>query len=122
MKKLILTLGVILAIALPFGLATTTSTPIFADAKSEINKGVNATGGQDAPSADSVIKNVINTLLFVVGVASVIVIIVSGIYYVISAGNADTVKKAKNALVYAVVGLVIALLSYTIVNYVVNIF
>ena len=122
MKKIILTLGAILAIAVPFGIVATSGASIYADAKSEIKGGVDATGGSGAVDANTAIKNVINTLLFVVGAGAVIVIIVAGIYYVISAGNADTVKKAKNALMYAVVGLVVSLLSYTIVNYVVDIF
>ena len=122
MKKIILTLGAILAIAVPFGIVATSGASIYADAKSEITNGVNATGGSGAVDANTAIKNIINTLLFVVGAGAVIVIIVAGIYYVISAGNADTVKKAKNALMYAVVGLVVSLLAYAIVNFVLDIF
>jgi divalent metal cation (Fe/Co/Zn/Cd) transporter len=59
-------------------------------------------------------------MLFIVGLLSVIVIIYSGILYIISAGNSNTVQKAKTTLTYAVVGLIVAILSYAIVSFVVN--
>ena len=69
---------------------------------------------------DNRAKNLINTGLMIVGIASVIVIIVSGVLYIISAGDAGKVKRAKDTLMYAVVGLVISLLAYAIVNFVVD--
>lgn len=65
-------------------------------------------------------KNIINVLFWVIGIAAVIVIIYSGILYIISAGNSNTVQKAKTTLTYAVVGLIVAILSYAIVSFVVN--
>ena len=67
-------------------------------------------------------KNIINVLFWTIGIAAVIVIIYSGILYIISAGNSNTVQKAKTTLTYAVVGLIVAILSYAIVSFVVNIF
>lgn len=66
------------------------------------------------------VKNVINTLLYAVGIASVIMIIYGGIMYVISAGDSGKITKAKSILIYAVVGLVISILSYAIVQFVVD--
>lgn len=68
----------------------------------------------------STAKNVINTLLTIVGVAAVIVIIYSGIQYIISAGDSTKVGKAKNTLKYAVIGLIVAIMSYAIVNFVIT--
>ncbi|MFZ2275639.1 MAG: pilin [Candidatus Nanogingivalis sp.] len=65
-------------------------------------------------------RNIINTLLWVVGVAAVIMIIYGGIQYVISAGDSGKVGKAKNTILYAVIGLVVAVMSYAIVNFVVS--
>lgn len=75
--------------------------------------------GEDA---SSLIKTLINTLLFVVGALAVIMIIVSGILYVTSTGDAGRVAKAKNTLMYSIVGLVVAFLAYAIVNWVLDIF
>jgi len=68
--------------------------------------------------ATGLITTIINVLLFVVGLLSVIMIIVSGISYVVSSGDAGKVAKAKNTLTYAVVGLIVAFLAYAIVFWV----
>lgn len=66
-----------------------------------------------------VLRSVINILLTVVGIVSVIMIIIGGIKYVTSAGDQNQVSGAKNTILYAVVGLVIASMAFAIVNYVV---
>lgn len=66
----------------------------------------------------NIIQTVINILLFVVGAISVVMIIVGGIRYATSAGSADAVKAAKNTVLYAIVGLVVAFLAFAIVNWV----
>jgi hypothetical protein len=70
------------------------------------------------PSASDLAKNAINVLLYVAGIASVIVIIVGGIMYVVSGGNPDRTKTAKDAILYAVIGLVISIMAFSIVNFV----
>jgi len=72
-------------------------------------------------NAEDLIGTLINTLLFVVGALSVIMIIVGGIFYAISNGDAGKITKAKNTIMYSVVGLVVALLAYAIVNWVVRV-
>jgi Type IV secretion system pilin len=69
-------------------------------------------------SADSVIRTVVSTLLFLLGAVSVVMIIIGGFMYVTSGGDASSVTKAKNTIFYAVIGLVVAALSYAIVNFV----
>ncbi|MBR5621447.1 hypothetical protein IKW75_03155, partial [Candidatus Saccharibacteria bacterium] len=54
----------------------------------------------------------INVLLGVLGVAAVIIIILGGVTYVTSQGDASKVAKAKNTIIYGVIGLVIALLAF----------
>lgn len=66
-------------------------------------------------------RNVINTMLFIVGILAVVMIIFSGIRYVMSAGNAQRVTQAKNILIYSVTGLIVALLAFAIVNFVLSI-
>ncbi|MGK2896506.1 MAG: hypothetical protein ACSLEY_02820 [Candidatus Saccharimonadales bacterium] len=72
----------------------------------------------NADDVDGFIKNLIRILLWAIGIISVIMIIVGGLLYVLSSGNPSNTKKAKDTILYAVIGLVVALLSYTIVNYV----
>lgn len=64
------------------------------------------------------IKTIINVLLFVVGIIAVIMIIWGGISYVLSAGAADKAKKSRDTIVYSVVGLIVAITAYAIVNFV----
>jgi hypothetical protein len=71
-------------------------------------------------SSDDFVKNIINTLLYVVGALSVLMIIVGGILYVTSSGDASSVTKAKNTILYAVVGLVVSVLAFAIVNWVID--
>lgn len=71
-------------------------------------------------SAENVVANVVNTLLLVLGFAAVIVVIIGGIMYAVSAGEAAQVAKAKNTILYAVIGMVIAFSAYAIVSWVVT--
>lgn len=75
-----------------------------------------------ADSANTLILTIVNTLLFVVGIASVIVIIIGGIMYTTSTGDASSVTKAKNTILYAIVGVVVSFLAFAIVNWVVGAF
>lgn len=64
------------------------------------------------------VTDIINIMLFVIGILCVIMIIWGGIRYTISNGASDKVKDAKNTILYAVVGLVIAIIAYALVNWV----
>ena len=71
--------------------------------------------GQDLMSRTRVI---INVVLGVLGIVSVAMIILGGIMYTTSQGKPDKIKQAKDIILYAIVGLVVALLSFAIVNFV----
>lgn len=74
----------------------------------------------DGPLVSELIVNVVSILSFVSGVASVIAIIVGGIMYTVSGGNESRTKTAKDAILYAVIGLVISLSAYAIANFVIG--
>jgi len=63
------------------------------------------------------VTSAINTLLYVLGAAAVIVLIVAGFRYVFSGGDPKNTAAAKDTILYAVIGIVVALLSYAIVNF-----
>ena len=71
-------------------------------------------------SITSLLTTVTDTLIFIVGAISVIMIIIGGIRYVVSAGNATHVTAAKNTIMYAIVGLVISIAAYAIVTFIFN--
>jgi hypothetical protein len=61
-----------------------------------------------------------NTLIFLVGAISVIFLISGGLRYVISNGDPKNVEAAKNTILYAIIGIVVAILSYAAVTFVIN--
>lgn len=67
---------------------------------------------------DSIFTTIVNVLLFVIGAISVIMLIIGGIRYTVSAGDSGNVTAAKNTIMYAIIGLVIAFLAFAIVNWV----
>lgn len=88
-----------------------------------IQDGINAANTGETPGdLPTIIQNIIRVLLFIVGAASVIMLIIGGIRYTLSGGDQSAVANAKNTILYAVVGVVVALLAYAAVNYVFSVF
>lgn len=80
-----------------------------------------ATGRND--DLMTVLTTIINVALGVIGFVAVVMIIMGGVQYTTSSGDAAKVTKAKNTILYGIVGLVVALLAFAIVNFVLgNIF
>lgn len=77
-------------------------------------------GSSSTKDADDVVQTIITVLIWAVGILSTIMIIVGGIFYVTSAGDPGKIKKAKDTIMYGIIGLVIAVLAFAIVNFVVN--
>ncbi|HSX48355.1 MAG TPA: hypothetical protein VLF41_02550 [Candidatus Nanoarchaeia archaeon] len=68
-------------------------------------------------NVQDLVPKIINVLLFVVGAVSVIMIIVGGLMYTLSAGDPSNTKKAKDTILYAIIGLVVALAAGAIVAF-----
>ena len=78
--------------------------------------------GGDCTGSDgelnSTVKNIVNILLYVVGVVSVIMIIIGAIRFTTSTGDPQRTAGARNTILYALIGLVVAAAAFTIVNWV----
>lgn len=70
--------------------------------------------------AGSVFETVSRVLIFLVGAISVIMLIFGGIRYTVSGGDKTAVESAKNTIMYAIIGIIVALLAYAVVAFVVN--
>lgn len=70
-------------------------------------------------SSNFAVKNLINTALYVLAGISVLMIVIGGLRIAISNGEASAITSGKMTILYAVIGLVVAILSYAIVNFVV---
>jgi len=115
-----LTTLTLLPAAAPFAAADDCSQPTDC-----IQQGVSGVGGGSSANQDDLkgfIKTIVNILLFVLGAIAVIMIIIGGIRYTTSNGDSGQVSSAKNTILYAVVGLVVAILAYAIVNFVIDSF
>ena len=63
-------------------------------------------------------NTIINVVIGVIGFVAVAFIIFGGVQYTTSAGDPGKVKKAKDTILYGIIGLVVAMLAYAIVNFV----
>lgn len=124
-RKLKLATASLLLIA---SLAGVLGAPAFADSSTTFTndacQGISQLGGGDscAPGASStgvtnIVKIIITILSYIVGVVAVIMIIIAGLSYVTSGGDSNKVSSAKNTLLYALIGLVVAVLAQFIVHF-----
>ena len=125
MKKLSLAIFTAITILVSSGALVSAQVPSFCDTASpkpdickEVNDGASGTN-TDNP-ATRILRSAINVMSYIVGVASVIMIIVGGFKYVVSGGDANAIASAKNTIIFALVGLAVALLAQAIVRFVLN--
>lgn len=76
-------------------------------------------GTSNTNTLPNVIVNILNGVIAVAGVIAVIFVIVGGVQYMTSSGDANKVKKAKDTILYAIIGLIVCVLSFAIVNFVI---
>ncbi len=67
-----------------------------------------------------IFQTIASILIFIVGAVAVIMLIIGGLRYVLSAGDAKNVTAAKDTILYAIIGIVVALLSFALVQFVVG--
>jgi len=125
MKLSLVKIGAKIAItaALVFGCAGLFGAPVDAAPLDGVCEGVGYATGEDCNETEVTMQKVwgmagtvINWILIAAGIIAVGFIIWAGIRYVLSGGDAEKVKKAKNTLLYAIIGLLIAALAMIIVN------
>ena len=118
---------VVPALAFVLGLAAVPfAQPASADFEQGITDGAGAAQGKDQSTdlfgTEGIFRTITNVLLFLIGAISVIMLIIGGIRYTVSGGDSTAVTSAKNTILYAVVGIVVALLAYAVVNFVLTSF
>ena len=122
-KTIFITLALFGFVALAPAAATVNAQVCTGKATDCIGNGVKKSGGdQNTTPLETNIKTVTNVLLFLLGAIAVIMIIIGGILYVTSNGDTSATKAAKDTILYAVIGLIVAILAYAIVNFVITSF
>jgi len=123
--KLLLKLAIITI--MPLGIASnafalpppSTSTVAISSATSEILNGAQ-TVDPNGPTVQGGITAVVNVMSLAIGVFSVIMIIYGGFKFVSSAGDSNGVASAKKTIIYALVGLTLAVLAQAIMRAVIG--
>ncbi len=82
--------------------------------------GIKCEGNETTQSLLDYVQIIVNALLVLVGITASIYLVVGGVRYITSQGETAETEKAKNTILYAVVGLIVIGLSAMIVNYVIN--
>ncbi len=89
------------------------------DVSGGITGGADCAKGEDQGSSlTQIFQTVVNIMLFLIGAVAVIMLVIGGIRYVVSGGNQDQVTGAKNTIMYAIIGIVVAFLAYAAVSFV----
>lgn len=78
------------------------------------------TGIPNTKANEATLANILNTVYMFAGIVAIVAIIIGAYWYVTSAGNAESIKRGKNAILYAVIGLVVTIMAYAITNFVIG--
>ncbi|MEP6710460.1 MAG: hypothetical protein ABJA64_01970 [Candidatus Saccharibacteria bacterium] len=113
-------------LAFAVSVAAPVAQPAHAAFDQGIGDGASSAQGKDQQSDlfgdTGIFKIITNVLLFIIGAISVIMLIIGGIRYTVSGGDSAAVTSAKNTILYAIVGIIVALLAYALVNFVIGSF
>lgn len=74
--------------------------------------------GSGETQVNGIIKTIVEVLLMAVGAISIIMIVIGGILFALSSGDAQKAAKARSTILYAVVGLIVSVFASAIVNFV----
>ena len=123
MKKSIISIAIMTCAV--FGVSVLSTASLSGSVSAQVSKGIDTATtsemkGKSIDGDKGLIKTVVNVLLWAVGILSVIMIIFSGFRYITSAGDAAKTKSAQTALTYSIVGLIVAVFAWAIVNIVLD--
>ena len=131
MKRLSAIIGTVLLVAgamsmAPVLVAAAPVAPdalVIADAKSDACAGIGLAGsdcnsGASTSKLNGIIKTGLNIFSIIIGIVAVVMIIVAGFRFITSGGDTGKVAGAKNAILYAIIGLIVVVFAQSIVFFV----
>ena len=93
-------------------------------ANNATNKTANGAVSIDEVSSGTDLKasvtGILTAIIAILGFVCVIVVIIGGVNYMTSSGDAGKVKKAKDTILYGLIGLIVCALAFAIVQFVIN--
>ena len=120
MKKLLLSVAAAVLTVVGMSNIATLSPAYAADATGNANAYFDKITDKNDDNLMETIKLIINVIIGLVGMVAVVMMIMGGISFVTSQGDTAKVTKARNTILYGVVGLIVALLAFAIVNFVLS--
>ena len=88
---------------------------------SQLAVGSKVTPIEDAGNnLESNVTTILTNIIAVLGIACVVVMIIGGVQYMTSSGDASKVEKGKKTILYGLIGLIICVLSFAIVNFAID--
>ncbi|OIP22673.1 hypothetical protein COX95_01625 [bacterium CG_4_10_14_0_2_um_filter_33_32] len=93
------------------------TSPVLAKIDPPVNPNNNPLPTKTLPE---IIYSISNSLTLLVGVIAILFIIIGGFQYITSAGNPDNIGKAKNTILYGIIGIIVVLCAWLIVKFVIN--
>ena len=75
--------------------------------------------GDKKDSLIPAITNILNAVIGVLGLVCVVVMLIGGVNYMTSSGDTGKVQKAKDTILYGLIGLIVCVLSFALVNFVI---
>jgi cytochrome bd-type quinol oxidase subunit 2 len=97
------------------------SLPMLVGAQWEPTEGLDGSGLNNT-EAETLLSTILNVFLGLIAILAVIGFVISGVMYITAGGSSDRVDAAQNWLKYSIIGVVIALIGYIVVNFVSRIF
>ncbi len=76
-------------------------------------------GLPNTPADSNTLQIIINTVMAIAGAIAVLTVVIAGFRFVTSRGNPSETAKARNAIIFAVIGLAILILAFPIVNFII---
>jgi len=112
-KQALIVLGLMAGAIAIFSMIPVASAALISpyDVPSEVS---GATGGEG--NIKTLVLRIVNYALTFLGIVAVLIIVFGGFTYITAAGAQDKVDNAKKMIMYAIVGIIIILLSFAIVN------
>jgi len=90
---------------------------VFADASDIVGGGVAGAGGAST-SVESIVMTIIRVVLWLIGILAVAMVIYGGVKFVMSQGDPGKTATARHTIIYAVIGVIVAIFAYVIVGFV----
>lgn len=80
-----------------------------------------SSGGNPVSGTNGVILRVVDIVSFIIGVAAVIMVILGGLKYITANGDANSLSSAKNTILYAIIGVVVAAFANIIIRFIIRV-